>query len=97
MKQYERSPAALHQVYVRPKSISNIVYLDLLLSMLPLLFSQPDYCCCPSNRLGNSMKHYAKLVVAEHPIKEHQKYRQEREVVLSPSLPYLHVAAGASG
>ena len=37
------------------------------------------------------MKHYAKLVVAEHPVQEHQKYKQEREVLpfaepfLSPS------------
>ncbi|KAK9856084.1 hypothetical protein WJX84_001363 [Apatococcus fuscideae] len=31
------------------------------------------------SRLGSSMKHYAKLVVAEHPVKEHQKYKQEQQ------------------
>lgn len=32
------------------------------------------------------MKHYAKLVVAEHPVQEHQKYKQEQEVLLLQNL-----------
>ena len=30
------------------------------------------------------MKHYAKLMVAEHPVKEHRKYKQEQEVRTRP-------------
>ncbi len=37
-------------------------------------------CVGAACRLGSSVKHYAKLMVAEHPVKEHRKYKQGQEV-----------------